>query len=169
MPIKKNLSDLKSAVAEKAVTSSVVSAVVPAAKEERTQQLDAKGRAYGTGRRKDAVARVWISRGSGKMVVNDRDVVTYFARGTQRLIINQAFELSNRIGQFDVKCIVSGGGLSGQAGAVRHGISRALVHFEPALHETLKKAGLLTRDSRTVERKKYGRHKARKGTQWVKR
>jgi small subunit ribosomal protein S9 len=95
--------------------------------------------------------------------------VKYFARGTQRLIINQPFELSSRIGQFDVMCIVSGGGLSGQAGAVRHGISRALVNFEPGLHGVLKKAGLLTRDSRVVERKKYGRHKARRGTQWVKR
>ncbi|MCE9507862.1 MAG: 30S ribosomal protein S9, partial [Alphaproteobacteria bacterium] len=123
----------------------------------------------GTGRRKDAVARVWIYRGSGKIVVNDRDVVTYFARGTQRLVIAQPFSLSNRVGQFDVMCIVSGGGLSGQAGAVRHGISRALVNFEPGLRTVLKKEGMLTRDSRIVERKKYGRHKARKGTQWVKR
>ena len=158
---KKNLSDLKEAVAEQAAASGA-----PA---ERTQLLDKKGRAYGTGRRKNAVARVWVSRGSGKITVNGRDIVTYFARGTQRLVINQAFEASSRIGQFDVVCIVSGGGLSGQAGAVRHGISRALVHFEPGLHTTLKKAGLLTRDSRVVERKKYGRHKARRGTQWVKR
>jgi small subunit ribosomal protein S9 len=171
MPNKKNLSDLKSAVAEKAAASPVEAgvAVSPAAPVERKPKLDSKGRAYGTGRRKDAVARVWVSRGAGKIVVNDRDVVQYFARGTQRLVINQPFELSSRVGQFDVKCIVSGGGLSGQAGAVRHGISRALVNFEPALHVVLKKAGMLTRDSRIVERKKYGRHKARKGTQWVKR
>lgn len=175
MTIKKTLTDLKSAVAEKAastpsvVTAAGVTTAGAIAKTERKQELDTKGRAYGTGRRKDAVAKVWVSRGSGKIVVNDRDVVTYFARGTQRLIINQPFELSSRVGQFDVKCVVSGGGLSGQAGAVRHGISRALVHFEPGLHEVLKKAGLLTRDSRTVERKKYGRHKARRGTQWVKR
>jgi small subunit ribosomal protein S9 len=163
MPTKKKLSDLKSAVAEKASSAAAVSST------ERKATLDSKGRAYGTGRRKDAVARVWISRGAGKIVVNDRDQVKYFARGTQRLIINQPFELSSRIGQFDVMCIVSGGGLSGQAGAVRHGISRALVNFEPGLHGVLKKAGLLTRDSRVVERKKYGRHKARRGTQWVKR
>jgi small subunit ribosomal protein S9 len=166
MTIKKNLTDLKSAVAEKATSTA---AAVAAAPEEGKPKLDSKGRAYGTGRRKDAVARVWISRGSGKIVVNDRDVVTYFARGTQRLVIAQPFSLSNRIGQFDVTCIVSGGGLSGQAGAVRHGISRALINFEPALRDVLKKEGMLTRDSRIVERKKYGRHKARKGTQWVKR
>lgn len=167
MTIKKNLSDLKSAVAEKAVSSPV--AVAAAGNEELKPMIDSKGRATGTGRRKDAVARVWISRGSGKIVVNGRDVVAYFARGTQRLVIAQPFELSSRVGQFDVTCIVSGGGLSGQAGAVRHGISRALVNFEPGLRATLKKAGMLTRDSRVVERKKYGRHKARKGTQWVKR
>ncbi len=132
-------------------------------------KLDSKGRAYGTGRRKDAVARVWVARGNGKVMVNGRDISVYFARGTQRLVINQPFELSSRIGQFDVMCHVSGGGLSGQAGAVRHGISRALVNFEPGLCAVLKKAGLLTRDSRIVERKKYGRHKARKSTQWVKR
>jgi small subunit ribosomal protein S9 len=163
MTTKKNLSELKEAVAEQAAASTGTTAP------ERTQQLDKKGRAYGTGRRKDAVARVWVSRGNGKITVNGRDIAVYFARGTQRLIINQAFEVSSRVGQFDVTCVVSGGGLSGQAGAVRHGISRALVHFEPALHVPLKKAGLLTRDSRVVERKKYGRHKARRGTQWVKR
>jgi len=173
MPTKKTLSDLKSAVADKEASAPVATAHVPGAAttapQERVQTLDAKGRAYGTGRRKDAVARVWISRGSGKITVNDRDVVQYFARGTQRLIINQPFETTARVGQFDVKCVVSGGGLSGQAGAVRHGLSRALVHFEPGLHIALKKAGFLTRDSRIVERKKYGRHKARRGTQWVKR
>lgn len=132
-------------------------------------KLDSKGRAYGTGRRKDAVARVWVARGNGKIIVNGRDIAVYFARGTQRLVINQPFELSSRQGQFDVMCHVSGGGLSGQAGAVRHGISRALVNFEPALRAVLKKAGLLTRDSRIVERKKYGKHKARRSTQWVKR
>lgn len=170
MTIKKNLADLKSAVAEKA-DASAADAAVTAEKiiEEIKPQLDSKGRAYGTGRRKDAVARVWVSRGSGKITVNNRDVVQYFARGTQRLIINQPFELSSRTGQFDVMCMVSGGGLSGQAGAVRHGISRALVNFEPGLRMVLKKAGMLTRDSRIVERKKYGQHKARKSTQWVKR
>jgi small subunit ribosomal protein S9 len=169
MPIKKNLSDLKSAVAEKTAADPVAAGAASVSPAERKPSLDSKGRAYGTGRRKDAVARVWVSRGAGKIVVNDRDVVQYFARGTQRLVINQPFELSSRVGQFDVTCIVSGGGLSGQAGAVRHGISRALVNFEPGLHTVLKKAGMLTRDSRIVERKKYGRHKARRGTQWVKR
>jgi small subunit ribosomal protein S9 len=156
MATKKTLSDLKETTAAKTVADD-------------QPKLDSKGRAYGTGRRKDAVARVWVARGSGKIIINDRDVVQYFARGTQRLVINQPFELSSRIGQFDVMCKVSGGGLSGQAGAVRHGISRALVNFEPALRAVLKKAGLLTRDSRVVERKKYGKHKARRSTQWVKR
>lgn len=164
MTTKKSLSDLKATIAEKAAT------ITPAAAtEEGKPKLDSKGRAYGTGRRKDAVARVWVARGSGKIVVNDRDQTVYFARGTQRLIINQPFAITNRTGQFDVMCVVSGGGLSGQAGAVRHGISRALVNFEPGLRIQLKKDGMLTRDARMVERKKYGRHKARKGTQWVKR
>lgn len=167
MPVKKNLTDLKSAVADKATSAGAPATA--ASPEEGKPKLDSKGRAYGTGRRKDAVARVWVARGSGKIVVNGRDVVQYFARGTQRLVIAQPFELSSRVGQFDVTCIVSGGGLSGQAGAVRHGISRALVNFEPTLRTTLKKAGMLTRDSRIVERKKYGKHKARKSTQWVKR
>lgn len=167
MATKKSLSDLKSAVAEKSAETGVV--VAGTAPLERKQTLDAKGRAYGTGRRKDAVARVWVSRGSGKIVVNGRDIVQYFARGTQRLMINQPFDVTARLGQFDVMCVVSGGGLTGQAGAVRHGLSRALVNFEPGLHTALKKAGFLTRDSRVVERKKYGRHKARRGTQWVKR
>jgi len=172
MPTKKTLSDLKSAVADKAASAPEavhVPGAATTAPQERVQTLDSKGRAYGTGRRKDAVARVWVSRGSGKIIVNGHDQVKYFARGTQRLIINQPFELASRVGQFDVKAVVSGGGLSGQAGAVRHGLSRALVAFEPGLHLTLKKAGLLTRDNRMVERKKYGRHKARRGTQWVKR
>lgn len=169
MATKKSLSDLKSAVAESAAAAPAAAGAATTAAKERVQTLDAKGRAYGTGRRKDAVARVWVSRGSGKVIVNGRDQVQYFARGTQRLIINQPFELTNRVGQFDVMAVVSGGGLSGQAGAVRHGLSRALVNFEPGLHLTLKKAGLLTRDNRMVERKKYGRHKARRGTQWVKR
>jgi len=165
MATKKNLSDLKEAVAE----SKTATASAGASAGERKAQLDTKGRSYGTGRRKDAVARVWVSRGSGKIIVNDRDIVQYFARPTQRLIINQAFEVSSRVGQFDVTCYVAGGGLSGQAGAVRHGISRALANFEPALRDALKKAGFLTRDSRVVERKKYGKHKARRSTQWVKR
>lgn len=169
MATKKNLSDLKSAVAEKTSAPAAAAKATAATAENAGPKLDAKGRAYGTGRRKDAVAKVWVARGSGKIIVNDKEVTTYFARGTHLLIVNQPFKLSDRTGQFDVICQVAGGGLSGQAGAVRHGISRALVNFEPALRAVLKKAGLLTRDSRVVERKKYGRHKARRSTQWVKR
>jgi small subunit ribosomal protein S9 len=168
MADKKSLSDLKGAVAEKK-EAAVAASAPAAAKEPAKPQLDEKGRAYGTGRRKDAVARVWLQRGTGKITVNERDVAVYFARGTQRLVINQAFEVSSRTGQFDVVCFVKGGGLSGQAGAVRHGITRALMNFEPALRAPLKKAGFVTRDSRQVERKKYGKHGARRSTQWVKR
>lgn len=132
-------------------------------------KLDAKGRAYATGRRKDAVARVWIRPGSGKVVVNARDFETYFARPTLRMIINQPLSVAGRAGQYDVECSIVGGGLSGQAGALRHGISRALAHFEPALRAILKTNGFLTRDSRVVERKKYGRAKARRRFQFSKR
>ena len=137
--------------------------------ETRVKKVDELGRAYATGRRKDAVARVWIKPGSGKVVVNGRDQTVYFARQTQRLVLNQPFLIVDRVGQFDVMCTVKGGGLSGQAGAVRHGISRALENFEPELRPALKKAGMLTRDSRTVERKKIGKHKARRSKQWAKR
>ena len=132
-------------------------------------KLDAQGRAYATGKRKDAVARVWIKPGGGKVTVNGRDVETYFARPVLRMILNQPFLVAERTGQYDVMCTVSGGGLSGQAGAVRHGISRALVNFEPALRPLLKKGGFLTRDSRVVERKKYGKRKARRSFQFSKR
>ncbi len=135
----------------------------------REQILDAQGRAYATGRRKDAVARVWIKPGSGKVTVNGRDQEVYFARPTLRLVINQPFSISEREGQYDVIATVKGGGLSGQAGAVKHGISQALTKFEPALRGTVKAAGFLTRDSRVVERKKYGRAKARKSFQFSKR
>lgn len=135
----------------------------------REQELDAQGRAYATGRRKDAVARVWIKPGSGKIVVNGRDQEVYFARPTLRLVINQPFTIADREGQYDVIATVKGGGLSGQAGAVKHGISQALSKFEPALRGTVKAAGFLTRDSRVVERKKYGRAKARRSFQFSKR
>ena len=135
----------------------------------RPQEIDAQGRAYATGRRKDAVARVWIKPGSGKIVVNGRDQEVYFARPTLRLVINQPFQVAGRDGQYDVVCTVAGGGLSGQAGAVKHGISQALTKFEPALRASVKAAGFLTRDSRVVERKKYGRAKARRSFQFSKR
>ena len=135
----------------------------------RDKQIDAQGRAYATGRRKDAVARVWIKPGSGKVVVNGRDQDVYFARPTLRLVLNQPFQISEREGQYDVIATVKGGGLSGQAGAVKHGISQALTKFEPALRGVVKAAGFLTRDSRAVERKKYGKAKARKSFQFSKR
>ena len=132
-------------------------------------QKDAKGRSYATGKRKNAVARVWIKLGSGKITINDRDEPVYFARPVLRMMIRQPFVTANRVGQFDVWCTVTGGGLSGQAGAVRHGISKALTLFEPELRPVLKAGGFLTRDSRVVERKKYGRVKARRSFQFSKR
>jgi small subunit ribosomal protein S9 len=135
----------------------------------REQQLDKQGRAYATGRRKDAVARVWLKPGTGKIIVNGRDQEVYFARPTLRLIINQVFDIADRKGQYDVVATVHGGGLSGQAGAVRHGISTALTRYEPGLRTTVKREGFLTRDPRVVERKKYGRAKARRSFQFSKR
>ncbi|HEY0626017.1 MAG TPA: 30S ribosomal protein S9 [Allosphingosinicella sp.] len=135
----------------------------------REQQLDAQGRAYATGRRKDAVARVWLKPGTGKITVNGRDQEVYFARPTLRLVINQVFDVADRKDQYDVVATVKGGGLSGQAGAVRHGISQALARYEPALRSAVKKEGFLTRDPRVVERKKYGKAKARRSFQFSKR
>lgn len=135
----------------------------------REQKLDAQGRAYGTGRRKESVARVWLKRGKGKIMVNGKPQEQYFGRQTHLLVLNQPFLIANRVNEFDIVCTVAGGGLSGQAGAIRHGISRALDNFEPDLHTPLKKAGFLTRDSRQVERKKVGKHKARRSKQWAKR
>jgi small subunit ribosomal protein S9 len=135
----------------------------------REQELDAQGRAYATGRRKDATARVWIKPGTGKVTINGREQEVYFARPTLRLIIDQPFSITDRQGQYDVIATVKGGGLSGQAGAVKHGISQALSKYEPALRSTIKAAGFLTRDSRVVERKKYGRAKARRSFQFSKR
>ncbi|HEX4738575.1 MAG TPA: 30S ribosomal protein S9 [Allosphingosinicella sp.] len=135
----------------------------------REQQLDKQGRAYATGRRKDAVARVWLKPGSGSIVVNGRDQAIYFARPTLRLVINQPFDVAERRDQYDVICTVTGGGLSGQAGAVKHGIAQALTRYEPALRAAVKQAGFLTRDPRVVERKKYGRAKARRSFQFSKR
>src|SRR3954452_16867750 len=135
----------------------------------REQQLDKQGRAYATGRRKDAIARVWLKPGSGKIVINGREQKVYFARPTLRLVINQPFDVADRREQYDVVATVVGGGLSGQAGAVKHGIAQALTRYEPTLRGVVKQAGFLTRDSRAVERKKYGRAKARKSFQFSKR
>jgi small subunit ribosomal protein S9 len=135
----------------------------------REREVDAQGRSYATGRRKDAVARVWLKPGTGRIIVNGRDQTAYFARPSLRLVINQPFDIADRKEQFDVIATVKGGGLSGQAGAVKHGISQALTKYEPALRSVVKAAGFLTRDSRTVERKKYGRAKARRSFQFSKR
>ena len=132
-------------------------------------KIDALGRSYATGRRKESTARVWVKRGSGKMQINGKDMNSYFARPVLQMLLNFVFEVTDRKDQFDVMATVKGGGLSGQAGAVRHGLSRALTLFEPDLRKPLKVAGMLTRDSRVVERKKYGRAKARKSFQFSKR
>ena len=146
-----------------------LSGPAPAPMPLREQIIDKQGRAYATGRRKDAVARVWVKPGTGKITVNGRDQEVYFARPTLRLVINQVFGVTEREGQYDVVCTVKGGGLSGQAGAVKHGISQALTRYEPVLRGAVKAAGFLTRDPRAVERKKYGRAKARRSFQFSKR
>lgn len=138
--------------------------------EARKPVIDKQGRSYGTGRRKDSSARVWIKPGSGKVTINDKDISVYFGRDVLKMIINQPFEITETSGKFDVFCRVSGGGLSGQAGAVRHGISRALANYDPEnFHKPLRKNSFLTRDSRVVERKKYGKRKARRSFQFSKR
>ena len=157
------LEDLKKEMAATAAAPVAETVVV------REPKKDKFGRAYATGRRKDASARVWIKMGSGKMTINGVSVEKYFTRPVLRMIINQPFEVTNRVGQFDVVVTVTGGGLSGQAGAVRHGLSRCLDNFEPELHTALKRAGFLTRDPRVVERKKYGKAKARRSYQFSKR
>ena len=143
----------------------------PAAPEapKHERKVDAQGRAYATGKRKDAVARVWIKPGGGQIVVNQRPVEQYFARPVLRMILQQPLQVANRIGQYDITVSVDGGGLSGQAGAVRHGLAKALTYFEPELRPALKKEGFLTRDPRVVERKKYGKAKARRSFQFSKR
>ena len=151
------------------IENSILDSVVVEQPVKREQKIDAQGRAYATGKRKNSIARVWIKPGSGKISVNGRDQETYFARAVLRMMIAQPFGCVSRDGQYDVFCTVVGGGLSGQAGAVRHGISKALDAFEPDLHVTLKQGGFLTRDSRVVERKKYGQKKARKRFQFSKR
>jgi small subunit ribosomal protein S9 len=148
-----------------------LSSLKPAAAEapKYIKKVDKLGRAYATGKRKDAVARVWIKPGTGKILVNTREVEVYFARPVLRMMIQQPLTTSARQDQYDIVCTVSGGGLSGQAGAVRHGLSKALTYMEPDLRGVLKKGGFLTRDSRVVERKKYGRAKARRSFQFSKR
>jgi small subunit ribosomal protein S9 len=158
-------------VAETVSSMEGLSALKPTAPEapKYIQKLDKQGRAYATGKRKNAVARVWIKPGAGKITVNTKTVEVFFARPVLRMMIQQPLVAANRAGQYDVVCTVSGGGLSGQAGAVRHGLSKALTYFEPDLRGALKKAGFLTRDSRVVERKKYGHKKARRSFQFSKR
>ncbi len=159
----KSLDDLKSAVAGSAAPAAAEAAAP------KTPQRDSLGRSYATGKRKDAVARVWVKPGSGKVVVNGKEMAAYFARPVLQMILKQPFQIANVEGQFDVFATVAGGGLSGQAGAVKHGISKALQLYEPSLRPALKAAGFLTRDSRVVERKKYGKAKARKSFQFSKR
>ena len=148
-----------------------LSQLKPAAPEapKYVKKVDKYGRAYATGKRKDAVARVWVKPGSGKITVNDKDFSAYFARPVLQMILRQPIVATNRDGQFDIVATVEGGGLSGQAGALRHGISKALTYYEPALRAVLKKGGFLTRDPRVVERKKYGKAKARRSFQFSKR
>ncbi|SNY93119.1 small subunit ribosomal protein S9 [Cohaesibacter sp. ES.047] len=154
-----SLEDLGSAVGIEAEESAPV----------HVQKLDALGRAYATGKRKDAVARVWIKPGSGKITVNKKEMPDYFGRPVLQMVVQQPIIAADRAGQFDIICTVAGGGLSGQAGAIRHGLSKALTYYEPGLRAVLKKGGFLTRDSRVVERKKYGRAKARRSFQFSKR
>lgn len=162
-----SLSDLKAALKQKDKEKAAVKEQKTAGPREKV--IDALGRSYATGKRKNAIARVWIKPGHGRVVVNGREEEIYFKRAVLRMMIHQPFRLAERVGQYDVQCTLSGGGLSGQAGALRHGISRALVAYEPDLHVPLKRAGFLTRDSRTVERKKYGQPKARRRFQFSKR
>src|SRR5579863_4294122 len=165
------MADLQTSLGQlrQAMTEAKPAVPVTAEAEPAKPKLDAFGRAYATGKRKNAVARVWLKPGSGKITVNDRDSPVYFARPVLRMLINQPFGVANRVSQYDVICSVTGGGLSGQAGAVRHGISKALTYYEPGLRPVLKQHGFLTRDSRVVERKKYGKAKARRSFQFSKR
>lgn len=160
-----SLEELGGAVEGAAVADEVVENTAPVYE----QKLDAQGRAYATGKRKDAIARVWVKPGTGKITVNDREFNVYFARPVLQMVLQQPIVAAGRDGQYDIIATVRGGGLSGQAGAVRHGISKALTHYEPELRGVLKKGGFLTRDSRVVERKKYGKAKARRSFQFSKR
>ena len=167
---KQTLEDLKDVMAGNTATANDAAGESPAEEAVLPEpKIDDLGRAYATGKRKSSIARVWIKPGNGKITVNGRDQEVYFARPVLRLIIRQPFEAADRVDSYDVVCTVKGGGLSGQAGAVRHGISKALTYYEPALRSVLKAGGFMTRDSRVVERKKYGKKKARKSFQFSKR
>ena len=155
-----SLQEIKTAATETSASETKVA---------RKPNKDKQGRSYATGKRKDAVARVWIMPGKGNITINEKSLDQYFARPVLKMIINQPFEITNRMNEFDVVCTVKGGGLSGQAGAIKHGISKALNEYEPELRTVLKQAGFLTRDDRVVERKKYGRAKARRSYQFSKR
>ena len=161
----KKITDL----ADLAAASAAAPVKAEEAKPVREPKRDAQGRAYGTGRRKTSTARVWVKPGKGKITVNGKDQAQYFGRQTHLLVLNQPFLIANCVNQFDVVATVAGGGLSGQAGAIRHGISRALQNYTPEIRSPLKAAGMLTRDARKVERKKVGLHKARRSKQWAKR
>ncbi len=163
MAEQQTLADLGQAMG---MTSAATGAAVT---EPAKPKLDAKGRAYATGRRKNAISRVWVKRGKGQITVNGKPIETYFARPVLRMLVQQPLVSANRASELDIECTVTGGGLSGQAGAVRHGLARAMCNFEPDLRSMLKKAGYLTRDSRMVERKKYGHPKARRSFQFSKR
>jgi small subunit ribosomal protein S9 len=179
MPISRKttqFSGIKAAVKESASApapvdkqASAAASVAEVAAPKYERKVDKHGRAYATGKRKNAIARVWIKPGSGKILVNGRELKVYFARPVLQMVVNQPFTVADRAGQFDVECLVVGGGLSGQAGAVKHGISKALTYFEPDLRKPLKAALFLRRDPRIVERKKYGRAKARRRFQFSKR
>ena len=164
MAERKSLADLGQAMGVASATGGAAASAAPV-----KPKLDAQGRAYATGRRKDATSRVWVKRGKGKITVNGKPIETYFARSVLRMLVQQPLVTANRATELDIDCTVAGGGLSGQAGAVRHGIARALTYFEPELRSALKKAGFLTRDPRMVERKKYGHPKARRSFQFSKR
>jgi len=176
-PVKTTLATIKTAVKEakeEKPATPVEAAPAPIAQKTETprvyeKKVDKFGRSYATGKRKNAVARVWIKPGKGQVTVNGRDVKVYFARPVLQMVVNQPFDVANRTNQFDVECLVTGGGLSGQAGAVKHGIAKALTLFEPDLRKPLKVAKFLRRDARVVERKKYGRVKARRRFQYSKR
>jgi len=166
------MTGIKAAVKEQAKEQAAPQVAASAAVNEAPKyekKLDKHGRAYATGKRKNAVARVWIKPGKGQIIVNGRDIKVYFARPVLQMVVNQPFTVADRANQFDVEVLVNGGGLSGQAGAVKHGISKALTYFEPELRSPLKKALFLRRDPRVVERKKYGRAKARRRFQYSKR